>query len=68
MVPLLPVTVIVMVPFLALLLTVTVSADVPLPPVMDDGLGVARVTPVLAPLVESATVPVKPFWGAMVTV
>ena len=63
MVPLLPVTVMVVVPLLALLLTVTVRVD--WPPLMELN---EYCRPVLLGLAGSITVPVKLFTGAMVTV
>ena len=62
-VPLLPVTVMVVVPRLALLDTLTVRVD--LPPVMELN---EYCSPVLLGLAESVTGPLKPFTGVMVTV
>ena len=54
------------VPVVALLLTVTVSVDVP-DPVTEVGLKVA-VTLAGTPLTLRLTVPANPFWPVMVTV
>ena len=61
---LVPVTVMVTFPLFALLPTVAVKFEVPLP-VMEPG--VVRVMPVLAPLVLNVTLSVKPFCGVIVT-
>ena len=69
-VPFLPVTVSVLLLLFALVVVVAVRVEVPLlVPVTETEVGFsARVSPVLAPLGVSATLPVNPFTGAMVTV
>jgi len=60
---LVPVTVMVTFPLLALLVTVAVKFEVPLPV---RGPGVVRFMPVLAPLVLNVTLSVNPFCGVIV--
>ena len=67
--PLVPVTVNVLLPFFALPLVEAVSFEVMLLPLIETDVGFTpRLSPVLAPLVARATLPVNPFAGVTVTV